>query len=57
MSDRLQRDPLAFALAMHGLGVIASLREPRIFELWMLRVSLCRRIANYRYWRCNSYRG
>lgn len=47
---------IAFALAVHALGVIASLREPRIFELWLLRVSQCPRIPNHRYWRCNSYR-
>ncbi|MBC7520667.1 MAG: type IV secretion system protein VirB3 [Sandarakinorhabdus sp.] len=43
------------ALALHGVGSIACLREPRIFDLWVLRARRCPRLANYRDWQCNSY--
>jgi type IV secretion system protein VirB3 len=40
---------------LHGLGYLACLRDPRIFELWRVRASRCRRVANARFWGCNSY--
>lgn len=40
---------------MHGIGYFASLREPRIFDLWVTKVSKCPRVANYKRWGCNSY--
>ena len=40
---------------MHGIGYFASLREPRIFDLWITKVSKCPRIPNFRRWGCNSY--
>ncbi len=42
-------------LALHAIGYVASLREPRIFDLWLKRVSKCPRTPNYGLWRCNSY--
>lgn len=47
---------LLFALVVHGVGVLACLREPRIFDLWLIRVRHTPRVPNHRYWRCNSYR-
>lgn len=47
---------LPFALIVHGIGVLLCLREPRIIDLWLLRVSRCPRVRNYKLWRCNSYR-
>ncbi|MEG3125134.1 type IV secretion system protein VirB3 [Sphingomonas sp. GB1N7] len=47
---------LAFAVLVHVIGVLACLREPRIFDLWMIRVSRCPRVRNHAIWRCNSYR-
>lgn len=47
---------LLIALFVHGIGAVLSLREPRIFELWINRVSRCPRVPNHRIWRCNSYR-
>ncbi len=47
---------LLVALAVHGIGVLLSLREPRIFDLWITRVRNCPRVKNYDLWRCNSYR-
>ncbi len=42
-------------LTMHVVGYFASLREPRIFDLWITKVSKCPRIPNFRRWNCNSY--
>jgi len=40
---------------VHAVGYLACLREPRVFDLWLTKVSRCSRIKNWRYWRCNSY--
>ncbi len=45
----------AVALMIHAVGYFACLREPRIFDLWLVRVSRCPRTPNWRRWRCNSY--
>ena len=42
-------------LVMHAVGYFACLREPRIFELWLTKVSKCPRVRNFRHWGCNSY--
>ena len=47
---------LGLALVVHGVGWVACLREPRIFDLWLVRAGRCPRLRNYRFWRCNSYR-
>jgi type IV secretion system protein VirB3 len=41
---------------IHLIGMLASLREPRIVDLWLARVRNCPRVKNYRLWKCNSYR-
>jgi type IV secretion system protein VirB3 len=41
---------------IHLVGVLGCLREPRFFELWLIRVSRCPRVKNYKMWGCNSYR-
>jgi type IV secretion system protein VirB3 len=46
---------LPAALLIHGVGYLACLREPRVFDLWITKVSRCPRVANWRRWRCNSY--
>ncbi len=46
---------LPAALLIHGIGYLACLREPRVFDLWITRVSRCPRVANWRRWGCNSY--
>lgn len=46
---------LPVALAVHAAGYLACLREPRIFDLWLTRVTTCPRVANWKRWRCNSY--
>jgi type IV secretion system protein VirB3 len=47
---------LIAAVAIHGAGMLACLREPRFFDLWITRASRCPRVPNHRIWRCNSYR-
>jgi len=47
---------LVAAVAIHAAGMLACLREPRFFELWITRASRCPRVPNHRIWRCNSYR-
>lgn len=47
---------LPAALAIHAIGAVACLREPRFFDLWLARVRHCPRVKNFRLWRCNSYR-
>lgn len=44
------------ALIVHGVGVLACLREPRFFDLWLTRAGRCPRVRNHAIWRCNSYR-
>jgi type IV secretion system protein VirB3 len=40
---------------MHVIGYFASLREPRVFDLWITKVSKCPRVPNFKRWGCNSY--
>jgi len=47
---------LLAAALIHLAGMIASLREPRIVDLWLTRVRRCPRVRNHSLWRCNSYR-
>lgn len=43
------------ALVIHGAGVLVCLQDPRAFDILLLRMILCPRVRNYRFWRCNSY--
>lgn len=47
---------LPLALAIHGVGVLLCLREPRMIDLWLTRIGKCPRVRNHKIWRCNSYR-
>jgi type IV secretion system protein VirB3 len=47
---------LVAALVVHLIGVLACLREPRFFDLWLARVSRCPSVRNHKIWQCNSYR-
>ena len=47
---------LLAAGVIHLAGYIACLEEPRIFDLWLTRISRCPRVKNWRVWRCNSFR-
>jgi len=40
---------------MHAIGYFACLREPRVFDLWLTKVSTCPRVRNWKRWGCNSY--
>ncbi|MCW3796888.1 type IV secretion system protein VirB3 [Sphingomonas sp. BN140010] len=46
---------LPVALLVHGAGYVACLREPRVFDLWLTKVSRCPRVRNWKQWGCNSY--
>lgn len=46
---------LPIALAIHAVGYLACLREPRVFDLWITKVSRCPRVPDFRRWGCNSY--
>ena len=46
---------LLVPIVMHTIGYFASLREPRIFDLWITKVSKCPRVPNYKRWSCNRY--
>ena len=43
------------AAVVHVIGYLACLREPRVFDLWLTKVSRCPRVRNFAKWRCNSY--
>ena len=47
---------LLASLAVHGLGWLASFRDPNFFGVWLVKVQRCPRVPNYALWRCNSYR-
>lgn len=47
---------LLVAVAVHLIGVVLSISEPRIVDLWMTRVRTCPRVKNHKLWQCNSYR-
>ncbi len=44
------------ALVAHLACWIGCLREPRLIDLWLVRIRRTPRVRNYRFWRCNSYR-
>ncbi len=46
---------LPVAVVLHLVGYYGCLREPRFFDLWLVRASRCPRVKNARFWRCNSY--
>ena len=46
---------LPVALVIHMIGYLACLREPRIFDLWITKVSRTPRVRNWQFWGCNSY--
>lgn len=46
---------LPVGLVLHAVGYFACLREPRIFDLWITKVSRCPRTKNWKRWGCNSY--
>ena len=43
------------ALAIHAVGYLICLREPRFLDLFILRASRCPRVPNHNRWKCNSY--
>jgi type IV secretion system protein VirB3 len=46
---------LLAAVVIHVIGYLGCLKEPRFFDLWLVKVSRCPRVGNFSFWRCNSY--
>lgn len=46
---------LPIALLIHFFGYLGCLKEPRFFDLWVVRATRCPRVRNAGFWRCNSY--
>ena len=46
---------LPTAVGIHAVGYFLCLREPRVFDLWLTKVSRCPCVRNYKRWGCNSY--
>jgi type IV secretion system protein VirB3 len=46
---------LLLSVVIHMIGTMACLKEPRIFDLWLVRISRAPRVRNWSVWRCNSY--
>jgi type IV secretion system protein VirB3 len=46
---------LLLSVLLHVAGYLACLKEPRIFDLWLTRISRAPRVRNWAVWRCNSY--
>ena len=46
---------LLLAIPIHGLGYLACLHEPRIFDLAYTRASRCGRCVNRRFWGTSTY--
>jgi type IV secretion system protein VirB3 len=47
---------LLAAVLIHAAAWLACLREIRIFDIWLVKVSRCARVRTWSIWRCNSYR-
>jgi type IV secretion system protein VirB3 len=47
---------LVAAVLFHVVAWLASLRDPRVFDIWFVKSSRCPRVRNWSVWRCNSYR-
>ena len=46
---------LLAAAVLHVVGYMGCLREPRFFDLWLVRAGRCPRLRSAAFWRCNSY--
>jgi type IV secretion system protein VirB3 len=46
---------LLLAVPIHGLGYLACLRDPRVFDLAFVKASKCARCANRRFWGATTY--
>lgn len=47
---------LLLAPAIHAVGYLGCLKEPRFFDIWITRASQCPRVRNFGFWRANAYR-
>lgn len=47
--------PLLISIPVHGLGYLACLRDPRIFDIAYTKASKCSRCVNKRFWGAVTY--
>jgi len=47
---------LPFAMLFHAVAWLACLREPRIFDIWLVKAARCPRARTWNIWRGNCYR-
>lgn len=47
---------IGFGVAAHVAGWLACLREPRLIDIWLVRIRRTPRTRNFAVWQCNSYR-
>ncbi len=47
--------PIMIFAAVHYIGYVCCRHDPRIFDIFFIKVQKCRFVSNYFYWRCNSY--
>ncbi len=43
------------AVAVHAVGYLGCLKEPRFFDILITRASRCPRTPNFRFWRANAF--
>lgn len=46
---------LLLAVPIHGLGYLACLRDPHVFDLAYVKASKCSRCVNRRFWGATTY--
>ena len=46
---------LLFTLPLHGLGYVATEKDPHWMGVWLTKIGKCPPTRNKRYWNCNSY--
>ena len=46
---------LIAAVVIHVVGYLGCLKEPRFFDLWLVKVSRCPRVRNLKRLVCNRY--
>src|SRR5579859_3392387 len=46
---------LLLAIPIHGLGYLACLRDPRVFDLVFVKASKCAHCVNRRFWGATTY--
>jgi type IV secretion system protein VirB3 len=40
---------------VHAIGYVGCVREPRFFDLWIIKLSRCPRVKTFWFWQANVY--